>query len=61
MLIASILKLSLFYSEKGLKVSFALPYSKKFSIFLALFSEMGTSDPDANREGWVSAWLGWQR
>lgn len=51
MLIASVLKLLLFYSEKGLKVSFALPYPKELGIFLALFSKMGTFDPDTNREG----------
>ena len=49
-----------FYSEKGLKVSFALPYLKEFGIFLAVFSKMGTSDSDTNGEGWVSGWLGRQ-
>lgn len=47
-----------FYSEKGLKISFALPHLKEFRVFLDLFSRMGTSDPEIYREGWSSRWLG---
>lgn len=60
MLIASAGKLLLLYSGKGLKISFAIPYPREFGVFLALFSKMGTSVPDINREGWVRAWLGRQ-